>query len=167
MPADMDDEIDLAAAIQEGVLGLEALCEQEKGKDQADEVKPLPIPLPKAEEPHAEMRAHERMLVNWRIAIVYEGGKVKSTFYGRAHDLSLGGVSIYCDHNIFFQQAVILLLALPPLNVGQRERILEIHCKMVYTVLARRGFRVGLKFISFKPGEKKLLKERINNRSFF
>lgn len=154
----MDEEFDIAAAIEESIQVLETQHEEEE-VDGA-----YPIPLPKPEDLHTDMRSHERLLVNWRMAIVYEGGKGKSTFYGRAHDLSMGGVSIYCDHNIFFEESVILLLALPPLIVGHRERILEIHSQMVYTVLTRRGFRVGLKFLGFKPDEKKLLEERVNIR---
>ncbi|MGE5026857.1 MAG: PilZ domain-containing protein [Betaproteobacteria bacterium] len=156
----MDEEIDLAAAIEESIQVLETLQEEEEEEGSA-----YAIPLPKPEDLHTEMRSYERLLVNWRIAIVYEGGKGKSTYYGRAHDLSMGGVSIYCDHNIFFEESVILLLAIPPLTTGRRERILEIHSKMVYTVLTRRGFRVGLRFLEFKPGEKKLLEERVNIRS--
>jgi c-di-GMP-binding flagellar brake protein YcgR len=112
------------------------------------------------------MRTYERRLVNWRMAIVYECAKGKNTFHGRARDISLGGVSIYCDNNIFFDGAVSLLLALPPLNAGQKERILEIHSKMVYNVVTKHGFRVGLQFLKFKSGEKKLLEERINFQSF-
>lgn len=156
----MDEEIDIAAAIEEGIQGLGSLREIEE-EDNA-----CPIPLPSPEDLHTDKRSYERLLVNWRMAIVYEGGKGKSTFYGRAHDLSMGGVSIYCDHNIFFEKSVILLLALPPLNTANREHILEIHCQMVYTVLTRRGFRVGLKFLGFKPGEKKLLEDRVIIRNF-
>lgn len=155
----MDEEIDIAAAIEEGIQGLGNLREKEE-EDSA-----FPIPLPKPDDLHTDMRSHKRLLVNWRMAIVYEGGKKKSTFYGRAHDLSMGGVSIYCDHNIFFEEPVILLLALPSRIIGHRERILEIHSQMVYTVLTRRGFRVGLRFLGFKPGEKKLLEERMNIHS--
>jgi hypothetical protein len=154
----MDEEFDIAAAIEESIQVLETQHEEEE----ADSA--CPIPLPKPEDLHTDMRSHERLLVNWRMAIVYEGGKGKKTFFGRAHDLSMGGVSIYTDHNIFFEESVILLLAVPPLIMGRRERILEIHSQMVYTVLTRRGFRVGLKFLGFKPGEKKLLEERVNIR---
>jgi len=153
----MDEEFDIAAAIGESVQALETPLEKERRKDRA-----RPAPLPKPGDLHTDMRSHERALVNWRMAIVYEGGKAKSTFYGRAHDLSIGGVSIYCDYNIFFEKSVILLLALPPINTAQRERILEIHCQMMYTVLTRRGFRVGLKFLEFNPGERNLLQERMN-----
>lgn len=158
----MDEEIDIAAAIEESIQVLETLHEEEK---EGEEDSALPIPLPKQEDLHTDLRAHERLLVNWRMAIVYEGGKGKKTYFGRAHDLSMGGVSIYCDHNIFFEESVILLLAVPPIVMGRKERILEIHSQMVYTVLTRRGFRVGLKFLGFKPGEKKLLEDRVNIRS--
>lgn len=155
----MDEEIDIAAAIKESIQVLETLHDDE------EEETAVPIPLPKQEDLHSELRTHERLLVNWRMAIVYEGGKGRKTYFGRAHDLSMGGVSIYTDHNIFFEESVILLLAVPPIIMGHKERILEIHSQMVYTVLTRRGFRVGLKFLGFRPGEKKLLEDRVNIRN--
>jgi hypothetical protein len=156
----MDEEFDIAAAIEESVQALGTLLEKEEG----DSARPIPVPKP--EGLHTDLRSTERLLVNWRMAIVYEGGTGKSSFFGRAHDLSMGGVSIYCDYNIFFEKSVILLLALPPLNTAQKERILEIHSQMMYTVLTRRGFRVGLKFLGFKSGERKLLEERMQFSSF-
>lgn len=160
---DEENDNDIEATIEEGVQVLETLCEQEQGKD--DAASPIPVPVPKPDKPQADIREHQRRLVNWRAAIIHAGAEGKSTFYGRAHDISIGGASFCCDHNIMFKEAVILLLALPPLNVGQKEQILEIRCQIVYCRLSRQSFRVGLKFLGFKAEEKKLLETRINNRN--
>lgn len=108
-----------------------------------------------------ESRVHKRYLVKWRIAIVYEGGKGKKTFHGRVNEISLGGLSIHCDYNVFHDGKVILLLALPPLNAGAREKILEITCRMNYTILSQKLFRIGLEFVEFRQGDRKLLEERL------
>lgn len=150
------------AAIEEGVEVLETLCEQEQGKDEAAD--PIPVPEPKPDKPQADAREHQRFLINWRAAIILGGAEEKSTFYGRAHDISVDGASFCSDYSIQFTGAVILLLALPALNAGQKEQILEIRCKIVYCRLSRQLFRVGLKFLGFKGEEKKLLEARINNR---
>lgn len=111
--------------------------------------------------PRVEHRRHKRYLVKWRIAIVYEGGTGKKTFHGRVNEISLGGLSIHCDHNVFYDGKVILLLALPPLYAGGREKILEITCRMNYTILSKKLFRIGLEFVEFRSGDKKLLEERL------
>lgn len=109
----------------------------------------------------AEHRHHKRYLVKWRIAIVYEGGTGKKTFHGRVNEISMGGLSIHCDHNVFHEGKVILLLALPPLFAGGREKILEITCRMNYTILSKKLFRIGLEFVEFRSGDRKLLEERL------
>ncbi|MBC3875896.1 PilZ domain-containing protein [Undibacterium flavidum] len=111
--------------------------------------------------PKVEHRRHKRYLVKWRIAIVYEGGNGKKTFHGRVNEISMGGLSIHCDHNVFHDGKVILLLALPPLFAGGREKILEITCRMNYTILSKTLFRIGLEFVEFRSGDKKLLEERL------
>lgn len=149
-------------AVEEGAQALETLAEQELGKDDAPN--PIPVPAPKSDKPQAEAREHHRYLVNWRAAIIHDGAQGKSSFYGRAHDISMDGASFCSDYNIQFTEAVILLLALPSLNAGQKKQTLEIRCKIVYCRLSRQMFRVGLKFLGFKDEEKKLLEARINSR---
>jgi hypothetical protein len=106
-------------------------------------------------------RTHTRYLVRWRVAVVYEGGEGKRTFHGRVNDISLGGLSIHCDYNIFHEGKVIVLLALPPLNAGAKEKILEINSRMNYTILSQKMFRIGLEFLDFRSGDKRLLEERL------
>ena len=107
-------------------------------------------------------RMHKRYLVKWRMAIVYEGGSGKKTFHGRVNEISLSGLSIHCDYNIFYEGKVILLLILPPLNAGARPKTLEIGCRMNYTILSQQLFRIGLEFLDFHSGDKKLLEDRLN-----
>jgi PilZ domain len=123
-------------------------------------------PILKHDEPvetHTSMRQQERYLVRWRMAIVFDNGKGENTFHGKVNDISMGGISIYCDHNIFHKGIVTLSLTVPPLNITQTGRILEIKCRMVYTILSRNSFRIGLQFIRFNTGDEEFLESRLKS----
>ncbi|MDD5242361.1 MAG: PilZ domain-containing protein [Sulfuricella sp.] len=134
-----------------------------------NETDALPVLKPaQPAEGHTSMRQFERYLVRWRMAIVFDGGKGKDTFHGRVNDISAGGISIHCDYNIFYTDIVTLLLAIPPLSITQDKKIIEVKSRMVYTILSKNAFRIGLKFIRFKPGDEKFLKERLKtNHSLY
>jgi len=146
--------------VEESIEMLEGMFEEEQNNADA-------LPIPEPDKPRTSVREYPRYLVRWRIAIVYEGSCGGKTFYGRANDICMGGMSVLCDHNIFFENEVTLLLALPPLSPREKEKILEISSRMVYTVLSNQSFRVGLKFLSFKEGEKKLLENRLKLQNIF
>ena len=113
-----------------------------------------------------EKRRSPRYRAHWRVAIVCENDTTREIFHGRSHDISLTGISVYSDHNIFVESPVTILLAIPPLEKGQPKKIIEIRSKMLYTILAsnNRGFRIGLKFVRFKGDGKKMLSENIIHR---
>ena len=115
----------------------------------------------------SEHRKYPRYRVHWQVAIVHEKDGRSEIFHGRTHDLSMNGASIYSDHNIFSEEPVTVLLAIPPLSTDQREKIIEIHSRMVYTVLAanHHQFRIGLHFLRFKANGRNLLKANLSNRS--
>ncbi len=114
-----------------------------------------------------EHRKHPRYRVHWRVAIVHENRGRSEIFHGRTHDLSLNGASLYSDHNIFVEGEVTALLAMPALKSGEPEKIIEIHSRMAYTILAanHHQFRIGLHFLRFKDEGRKLLAENLGNRS--
>jgi hypothetical protein len=145
-----------SATVSDSVAALQA-------KLAHDNDEPCSAPIPLETSGQAARRRADRYLVNWRIAVVYDEAAGKSTYHGRAHDLSAGGVSMLCDHNILFEAPVIVLLALPAMVAGKRATIIEIRSQMRYTILTRRGFRVGIEFLSFRPGELDLLTARLQN----
>ena len=114
----------------------------------------------------AEHRKHYRHPIHWRIALVHKNGDKNDIYHGRTHDLSLWGASLLVDHNIFMMSEVVLLLAIPPLHMGQKETILEIQCRMVYTVLdsEHSQFRIGIRFLSFKGDGKRILSDILSKR---
>jgi ATP-binding cassette subfamily F protein uup len=125
-----------------------------------------PVAPPAAIEP-AEQREHVRHLCRWRIAIIYENAGKNDIFHGRTADLSSRGATVFVHHNIFRAEAVTMLLAVPPLNAGQRETIVEIRCRMTETILDSEHslFRIGLYFESFKGNGMNILNSILNNRT--
>ncbi|HUW51069.1 MAG TPA: PilZ domain-containing protein [Sulfuricella sp.] len=121
------------------------------------------LPVLKPVETRTNIRQQERYLVRWRMAIVFDEDKGKDTFHGRVNDISMGGISIHCDQNIFYKGNVTLLLAVPPLNVAHSKRILEIKSRVVYTILSKNSFRIGFQFIGFKAGDEEFLEKRLKS----
>ncbi len=110
-----------------------------------------------------EHQSHPRYRVDWRVAIVNEEGKNRDIFYSRAYDVSLGGVSVLSDDNLFFDNAVVVLLCLPPLLPNGKVKIVEAHSRIVYTVLGAsiQQFRLGIQFIKFKGDGQKVLQDHL------
>lgn len=114
-----------------------------------------------------EQREHVRHLCRWRIAIIYENAGKNDIFHGRTADLSSRGATVFVHHNIFRSESVTMLLAVPPLNAGQRETIIEIRCRMTETILDSEHslFRIGLYFESFKGNGMNILNSILNSRN--
>jgi hypothetical protein len=114
----------------------------------------------------AEHRKHYRHPIHWRIAIVHKNGDKNDIYHGRTNDLSVWGASVLVDHNIFMMSEVVLLLAIPPLHAGQKETIVEIQCRMAYTVLdsEQSQFRIGIRFLHFKGEGKRILSDVLSKR---
>lgn len=115
----------------------------------------------------SEHRKHYRHPIHWRIAVVHKNGDKNDIYHGRTHDLSMWGASIHVDHNIFVMSDVVMLLAIPPLHTGQKETIIEIQCRMVYTVLdsEESRFRIGIRFHQFKGDGKRILSDILAKRA--
>lgn len=76
------------------------------------------------------------------------------------------GASILVDNNIFVMSEVVILLAIPALHMGQKETIVEIQCRMAYTVLdsEQSQFRIGMRFLHFKGEGKRILSDILSKR---
>jgi hypothetical protein len=113
-----------------------------------------------------DLRKQYRHPVHWRVAIIHDNVGKNEIYHGQTHDLSTSGASIFVDQNIFLSAEVIMLLAVPPVNAGQRETIIEIHCNMAYTVLdsEHSRFRIGIRFLHFKRNGKQLLEDILSKR---
>ncbi|MFZ6871600.1 PilZ domain-containing protein [Undibacterium sp. Di27W] len=109
------------------------------------------------------LRSHNRYLVKWEIALIHEGRDQKNSYYGRVNDISENGLSMFCDYNVFFDGRVKLVMSLPPLHIGAAVQKIEVESRMVYTILSQYAFRLGLEFLHFRDGEKKILMDRLES----
>ncbi len=111
-------------------------------------------------------RKHHRHPVCWRVAIVNKRSNKNEIYHGRTQNVSLSGISILTDHNVFFTSEVVILLAIPPVYQGQKESIVEIQCRGVYTVLdsVSGQFRIGMKLDQFKGDGKRILSDVLSMR---
>ncbi|MFZ6760950.1 PilZ domain-containing protein [Undibacterium sp. Ji50W] len=109
------------------------------------------------------LRSHNRYLVKWQIALIHEFSGEKLTYHGKINDISEDGLSMFCDYNVFFNGRVKLIMTMPPLNTGLQAQKIEVESKMVYTILSQFSFRIGLEFLNFRDGEKKILMDRLQS----
>jgi PilZ domain len=114
----------------------------------------------------SDHRKHHRHLVRWRVAIVNTASEKNDIYHGRTHNLSLSGASILLEHNISFSSEVVILLAIPPMHLGQKETIIEIQSKITYTLLdsVHSQFRLAMNFIYFKGDGKRILSDVLSKR---
>ena len=114
-----------------------------------------------------ENRKHYRYPIHWRVVIIRKNGNKNDIYHGRTHDLSLGGASVFVDHNIFMDSKVVMLLAIPPSIPGQKEIIIVTECRMAHTVFdsGKGQFRIGMRFLSFKEEGKKILSNILSKRA--
>jgi len=108
-------------------------------------------------------RGAERYHVRWRIALIFDQDEHKHPLQGRTIDLSLTGTAMHTDSDSFSDAPVILLLAPPPLLYGQRQKIIEINARQVYSVYsgASSCFRLGFQFINYKDDGLQVLQEML------
>ena len=116
-----------------------------------------------------DKRRAERYPLQLRVAVVYhqhEDAATRPTYHGRTLDISVDGLSVLVEHNVFHEGEVTVLLALPPVHPGIPQKIIESTAKMVYTVLSSEHdtFRIGLVFRKFKRNGRQQLRTAIAER---
>lgn len=113
----------------------------------------------------ADARKHLRIPARWKVALVkdHQSGEI---YHGLTNEVSPEGMSIISDHNIYTDDDITLLLALPPLHPGKKEKIIEVQGRMVYTVhcSSGKGFRIGVRFGHFKRDGAKFLRQYLEKR---
>jgi len=118
-----------------------------------------------------DKREEQRIALKLRVAVVYHqhaDEATRPTYHGYTNDISLAGLSVVVDYNIFNEGEVTVLLALPPEHPGGQQKIVEATAKMVYTVHSsdHSAFRIGMLFRGFKGNGKSLLNQTMQGRSF-
>lgn len=113
-----------------------------------------------------ENREPRRRVVHWRIAIVFDEAEKRPSIHAHTHDLSLSGASVHTDHNVATNTLVTVLLSPPVAYEGERQKVIEIRAKLVYSVYSGSNFcfRIGLNFIKFKNEGLQILKDMLDNQ---
>lgn len=116
-----------------------------------------------------ENRKEVRVPLKLKVAIIYHQHRdvaTRPSFHGFTSNISLMGLSVVVDHNIFNEGDVTVLLAIPPEHTGGQQRIVEATAKMIYTVHSSEhdAFRIGMSFKEFKGHGKDVLKKVIIRR---
>lgn len=113
-----------------------------------------------------ENREPRRRVVHWRIAIVFDEAEKRPSIHAHTHDLSLSGASVHTDHNVATNTLVTVLLSPPVAYEGERQKVIEIRAKLVYSVYSGSNFcfRIGLNFIRFKNEGLQILKDMLDNQ---
>lgn len=113
-----------------------------------------------------EKRVYPRFLVNWKVVVMNERNGKREFFHGRAHDISMGGLCLHSEDNLIFTNSVIVLISVPPNSPKLKPHVLEVQSKLCYTVLANdiRQFRIGIRFLKFKEGDKRYLEQYFAER---
>jgi len=98
-----------------------------------------------------EQRQHDRHPARWPCVIVLDA-QPGTAYHGRTHDLSEAGAAVLTDHNLNTSSAFTMMLSVPPTNSHDRATVLEIRCRMAYSVHSDKHccFRHGIQFIGFK-----------------
>lgn len=122
-----------------------------------------PLPPGSATE---EKRSSPRFLVNWKVVVMNEVNGKREFFHGRAHDISMGGLCLYSEDNLTFNNSILVLISVPPESARHKPHVLEVESKIGYTVLASNvsQFRIGIRFIKFKEGDKRYLEQYLARR---
>ncbi|GAB6040224.1 PilZ domain-containing protein [Endothiovibrio diazotrophicus] len=108
----------------------------------------------------SERRAAPRVPIDRRVGIVQSDGEV---VYGRASDLSMGGVSVKCRHSADVGRAFDIFFQL---DHGVRARRFEARAKVVYVhyIGNEHLHRLGMQFLEFKGDSREILSQFVSDR---
>jgi hypothetical protein len=86
-------------------------------------------------------------------------------FHGKTHDISMSGLSMVVDYNVFQEGEVAVVLALPPAYEGASRKVVTATAVMTYAVHSSKldAFKIGLAFREFRGDGKQLLEAALRN----
>jgi len=111
---------------------------------------------------YADRRASPRFNVHFRLAMVYpqyEGRPARPMFHGKTHDISMSGLSMIVDYNVYQEGDVAIVLALPLEYPGATRKVVMSTAAMTYAIHSSKldAFKIGLVFREFRGDGKELL----------
>lgn len=114
-------------------------------------------------EENLEHRSEPRFRVKWRVTTLLGDGDPR---HGFIKDISIKGAAILLERNLHIANTITLHIHIPPLNVGNNPRIVEIQGKFIYSVHDHDElfFRTGIHFVKFKTeSDRTYLLSRLTN----
>lgn len=117
-----------------------------------------------------ERRENPRSRVQLKLAVLYpqiEGRPPRPMFNGKTHDISVSGLSLVVDYNIFQEGEVTVVLALPPAQAGTSPKVVTSTAEMSYAIHSSKldAFKIGLTFHAFRGDGKALLEAALRQAS--
>lgn len=114
-----------------------------------------------------ERRQCRRLPLKLNVAVIYHrhlDAASRPTYHGVSSDISLCGLSVVVPYNVFTDDEVTVLIAIPPEHPNSPQRIVEATAQMVYTVFSsdHDAFRIGMSFCGFKRNGKELLRKALS-----
>ncbi|MBS4097988.1 MAG: PilZ domain-containing protein [Sulfuricella sp.] len=114
----------------------------------------------------SERREYTRFHAKWRVAIVHRNPDGENIHHGVTKDISMGGVSILLENNLYISDLITVLIQIPNQSFKGGSRVLEVKCRMVMTVYdgSARKFRAGVEFKEFvKKDDRVFLESHLAN----
>ena len=86
-------------------------------------------------------------------------------YQGKTRDLSLSGLSIVVDYNIYQDGEVVIVLALPPAYPGAPQKVVTSTAVMTYAIFSSKleAYKFGLSFRKFRGNGKALLEAALRH----
>jgi hypothetical protein len=103
-----------------------------------------------------------------KLALIYpeRGGRPsRPMFNGKTCDISMSGVSIVVDYNIFQEGEVALALALPRRHAGAARKVVTATAEMTYAIYSSKlqAYKIGLAFRKFRGSGRALLEAALRH----
>jgi hypothetical protein len=117
---------------------------------------------------NADRREAPRVRLQLELAMIYPehvGRPARSMFHGKTCDISMSGLSIVVDYNIFQEGEVVVVLALPPAYAGAARKVATSTAKITYAIYSSKlaAFKIGLAFRKFRGDGKVLLEAALQH----
>jgi PilZ domain len=119
---------------------------------------------------YAERREDPRSHLQLKLAVLYpqvEGRPHRPMFHGKTHDISVSGLSLVVDYNVFQEGEVTVVLALPPARPGASPKVVTSTAEMTYAIHSTKldAYKIGLSFHRFRGDGKALLEAALREAS--
>lgn len=124
-------------------------------RSSAEQQAPAVAVMTASQQKHADRRASLRSHLQLRFAVIYPQqaeGPARPMYHGKTHDLSMSGISMVVDYNVFHEGEVALVLALPLAHPGAARKVVTCSAVMTYAIYSSKlnAFKIGLAFRAFR-----------------